>query len=478
LKIIIGGPGTGKTERLIRETETELAEGLTPDRIAFVSFTRQAAYGARQRAMDKFGLPEDAFPHFRTLHSMAYKHMDVGPDSVMSNKHYKEIADSIGLQWTGNFDPTAGPATGGPEADRCLAICEYARAKMIPLGRALKDHSSTAIRRSVMLMRNAIKEYKSELGMVDFTDMIEEFIQDQVEIDVEVAFVDEAQDLTPLQWKMVECAFKGRVIVAGDDDQAIYRWSGADVDRFINLEGEREILHTSHRLTDAVFDISVGVARHITKRIAKDFQHSGRKGEVEWINHPDHIDLSSGTWLLMARNGYSLRRWAAIARDQGVIYSLKGRSSIDPDDVEVIRLHQHLLKGGRISSKEFAVVIKQFLHARKKIESREYTKADLPNEKVWYEAFERMPQADQEYLRLCLRNGEKLDQIRIRIDTIHGAKGAEAEQVGLMTDISARTMVGLKEFPDDEHRTFFVGASRASEKLVMVTAQTGSFYFM
>ena len=476
MKIIIGGPGTGKTETLLRMIETELSEGLTPDRIAFVSFTRQAAYGARQRAMDKFGLPEEAFPHFRTLHSMAYKHMDAGPDSVLTNSNYKEIADSLGLKWSGYFDASAGPALGGPEADRCLAICEYARAKMIPLGVALKEHSSEAIRRSLMRMRDGIKEYKDDFGMVDFTDMVEEFIQDQIEIDVDVAFVDEAQDLTPLQWKMVECAFKNRVVVAGDDDQAIYRWSGADVDRFIGLEGEREILHVSHRLTDEVFDTSINVARHIVKRIGKDFQHSGREGKVRWIYRPEGIDLREGSWLLLARNSYSLRKWAEVARHQGVIYTLKGRPSIDPSDIEAIRLHQHMRKGGEISGKEFAGVAK-LCGVRVRIEDRQYTIKDLPNDKIWFEAFHRMA-ADREYLRQCLRNGEQLDRVRVRIDTIHGAKGAEAERVGLMTDISKRTLGGMKFNPDDEHRVFFVGASRASEELIIVRPQTGTFYYM
>ena len=43
--------------------------------------------------------------------------------------------------------------------------------------------------------------------------------------------VDEAQDLTPLQWDMVVKMSEGvdSVYIAGDDDQAIYEWNGADV---------------------------------------------------------------------------------------------------------------------------------------------------------------------------------------------------------------------------------------------------------
>lgn len=46
--------------------------------------------------------------------------------------------------------------------------------------------------------------------------------------------VDEAQDLTPLQWDMVVKIAKSvwRVYIAGDDDQAIYEWNGAEVEYF------------------------------------------------------------------------------------------------------------------------------------------------------------------------------------------------------------------------------------------------------
>ena len=42
IKIILGPPGTGKTENLLRIVNQELKNGTAPDRIAFVSFTTKA----------------------------------------------------------------------------------------------------------------------------------------------------------------------------------------------------------------------------------------------------------------------------------------------------------------------------------------------------------------------------------------------------------------------------------------------------
>ena len=55
----------------------------------------------------------------------------------------------------------------------------------------------------------------------------------------DVVFIDEAQDLSPIQWMMYDIlkANTKDIYLAGDDDQAIYAWAGADVDRFIkNLQ--------------------------------------------------------------------------------------------------------------------------------------------------------------------------------------------------------------------------------------------------
>ena len=58
VNIILGPPGTGKTENLLRIVDRELKNGTPPDRIAFVSFTTKATNEARDRAKAKFNLTD------------------------------------------------------------------------------------------------------------------------------------------------------------------------------------------------------------------------------------------------------------------------------------------------------------------------------------------------------------------------------------------------------------------------------------
>jgi DNA helicase-2/ATP-dependent DNA helicase PcrA len=67
------------------------------------------------------------------------------------------------------------------------------------------------------------------------------------------------------------------------------------------------------------------------------------------------------------------------------------------------------------------------------------------------------------------KNGEKLNaKPRIELSTIHAAKGGEADNVLLLTDLTQTTMNTYERNPDDENRLFYVGATRTKENLHIV----------
>ena len=60
----LGPPGTGKTQNISKLVLECIEEGIPPERIACVSFTKKAAQESRDRVCREGGLQEDALPYF------------------------------------------------------------------------------------------------------------------------------------------------------------------------------------------------------------------------------------------------------------------------------------------------------------------------------------------------------------------------------------------------------------------------------
>ena len=93
-------------------------------------------------------------------------------------------------------------------------------------------------------------------------------------------------------------------------------------------------------------------------------------------------------------------------------------------------------------------------------------------EMIWSEAMDKLPEVDRVYITALLRRGEKFNgQPRITASTIHGAKGGEADNVVLFTDLSPAADQSMRYNPDDMHRVFYVGVTRSKENLYIMEGE-------
>ena len=93
----------------------------------------------------------------------------------------------------------------------------------------------------------------------------------------------------------------------------------------------------------------------------------------------------------------------------------------------------------------------------------------------WQEALDKLPSGDFAYLNALVSRGEDLTQNpRIRLSTIHGAKGGEADNVVLFTDITAAAEASMEQDPDSMHRVFYVAVTRTRQNLYTIEPQ--NFY--
>ena len=101
-RLLFGPPGTGKTTELLRLLEIELRT-VSPERIAYVSFTKEGTYQGVRRAREEFGITEEQCRYFRTLHSLAFRETGASTISVMNKKHYREFSERVGMNFTGYY---------------------------------------------------------------------------------------------------------------------------------------------------------------------------------------------------------------------------------------------------------------------------------------------------------------------------------------------------------------------------------------
>lgn len=222
--IVLGPPGTGKTTKLLSVMEQAIATGISPNKVGFISFTKKAAEEGKARAAAKFNMSPDDLTHFRTLHSFAFRYFSMKRDQVFGWPHIRELGKKLGIEFKGRGQVSDDDVYGMNSADRMLFLEGLARNTKQPL----KEVWSSAFEDDIdwwelERFTSAMASYKKNRQLWDFTDMLERFclVDPRTLPKFELLIVDEAQDLSPLQWDAIELLAQNSrsVYVAGDDDQ-------------------------------------------------------------------------------------------------------------------------------------------------------------------------------------------------------------------------------------------------------------------
>ena len=481
---IYGPPGTGKTTKLINYVKTFYKLGTPLEKIGYFAFTTKAATEAINRMLETYKyLQKKDLKYFQTLHSLAFHRLGMKKSEVMQDEHYEDIGRKLGIEVT--VYSNGQESTGFVDSDsEYFNLINAARIKEIPIEKEYNTgmYSYELEKNLLHILDKELTNYKESFKLYDFTDMIERFNVAEMCPKYDVVFVDEAQDLSPIQWKMVDILRENSkyVILAGDDDQAIYGWAGADVKQFQDIESKKDIiLPQSHRVPQAVQHVADQILNRIPddRRIKKNWKARDEEGIVSYVTSIEDVPLNTGDWLILSRTNDRLTKLKPILRDMGIYFQFKGRKSFKSTLFRsILNYTRWQNKGEGLSLSEVRDILDcvPYNHALNEERLYDLKEFGFSNTQRWFDVFTVDPE-ECLYIREMLRQEEELHRdARVELSTIHSAKGGEATNVLLILDntktIREATEKSLAK-EDEEHRVWYVGVTRTLQNLYILTAK-------
>ena len=502
--IIPGPPGTGKTYHLTNNyLRKEIEEYKTPtNRIAYITFSNAATEEAKKRIdtlFPNYDLKKH-FPYISTMHSMGTRQLGIDTNNkLLKGSKWKSFQNFSTISRDVNFGNYVNDVGHVIQKDRHMQVIEYARnKKLIDLSEAAQElgyHHSLNLYKTEQIYAD-LESYKKQTGMIEFSDMIKKFIEKDKCPPLTAVFLDEAQDLNPLQWDMffyIESKCK-RSYIAGDDDQTIYTFQGADEDIFMNLKGEMDPRVESRRVPRAVHKVALSILDQIDKRMIKSWLPRDAEGNVYRDQLLQNIDFSNGNWMVLTRTNDMLKPIAEHLAFLNLRFTAKKNEFLPNDILKAYRIWIRLNEGASVSGKEAKLLYEECISYKLKHVERGYSQGtsfkdvdsvDLDDLRMdhglkIYGSWEQlnMPDHVKSYMKSLIANGDNLfSEPRIKISTIHGVKGEECDNVVLFTDLEKVIYDSACRNPDPEHRLFFVGVTRTKENLYIMRPTIDKDFF-
>ena len=468
--IIFGAPGCGKTTQLLDILQTEL-HAVEISKIAFCSFTRAGTREGKQRAKKQFKFKDKEMLHFRTLHSLAYNIGSFETTDLISFKQSLQFYKEAGLASRRGFFEEFSAYD-----DVYLFMFALEKNNINAFYNFCNSNREMYSENEYEAVKKSYCDYKQQYKIFDYTDLLFYVWANQFTCPVEVAIIDEVQDMTTLQWLFCFSAFANakRIYVAGDDDQAIFEWNGADVSAFHNVKGTRKILDKSYRLKENILHLAKTTSSFIEKRVDKEFKPVDIGGEINYYYRFKDVPLEdAGTYYILCRNKYFLDRVKLILLRMCIPFKFKAKDgfnlSISNKKLKAVRLFKKVQQKEILTDKEVASFRAIF---------------DEPQfDKLWWEQPEMISMSKEDIIYYDELTDEKTEKeflakdcSRYTISTIHGVKGGEADNVILLLDHTAAVEETKIRDLDSELRCIYVALTRTKDKLHIVHGDSKNNY--
>ncbi len=468
--LVVAGPGTGKTLTIVRRIAWLVQNGVKPENILAVTFTNRAAREMKARTAALLGDAASGM-FIGTFHLL-------GLSIIRENR----AADFILYGRDDQLSLLKSFMKGTAKT------VDQAKERLSRIKNFLEDAGD---------FKEMLDAYQSALEQkngLDFDDLIRvpiELLQDDAvrqayQDRFKYIIVDEYQDINPAQYRLLRLLTgqTGNICAVGDSDQAIYSFRGADLRNFLNFEknfpaAKRKDLTRNYRSTGTIVDAAGKVIKRNQKRIVRQLTAAGEKGEpIVLYSVPD--DRGEGAAIV---DEIELRMG-------GMNHESAGRSSREETGARAVRFS------------DFAVIYRTNVQARALEEA--FAASGIPFQVIGKPNSLQRKEAEETlaFLQSLANTGPSAEQGRgrqstaearllteadffdpradaVALLTMHMAKGLEFAYVfiaGCEDGLVPCTIMKDGADLEEERRLFYVGMTRAKERLFLLHARNRFLY--
>jgi len=263
--MVVAGPGSGKTRVLVERIAHLIGNGASPYEICSFSFTRKSAMELKSRLVERIGKQAHNIT-CGTSHSVALEMIRRFDQRRAHYSVYGEMETQMVLKDVAEEMGVYKKTWKIPKRDIDAALLEYAAHGSMPHGPHAKLIDAFWLR----LRQNRAFTYDDLL--IEFLKIVPELSK---YLNWAHVLVDECQDLTPLQWDIVNAIsrhFQASIFAVGDPDQQIFSFRGSDSAPMMRAEQDGYqvfLLENNYRSLPEIVNVTNNVIRHNQNRIPK-----------------------------------------------------------------------------------------------------------------------------------------------------------------------------------------------------------------
>ena len=497
---VIAGAGTGKTRAITHRLAYAVDIGVVdPQRILALTFTARAAGEMRTR-LRALGVPSVAA---RTFHAAALKQLMYFWPHVLGGRFPSLLTTKTGFLGEAinraNVSATKSNSVlrdvaGEIEWAKVIGLApdEYIKA-VDDYARPIRVSNNKVDATQIAKVYEAYESLKKQERAIDFEDVLlltvgmleeERDVRDRVRDQYRYFTVDEYQDVSPLQQRLLDLWLGKRddICVVGDPAQTIYSFAGATPAFLLNFTnkypGAEVIRLTSgYRSTPEIINTANTILRsaslgheldaineHGEKPEAQGFKTE--KEEIDALVNLIKTDLTNGFHsyeiAILARTNSQLESFEAALNAAGIENQIRNAERFF-NRAEVREILKAIRSASVLSEGDWLADLRD---AMKPFGESEYVRAFL-------QLARELESEGLTSLRGFLRELEdRAEQNNpptlpgVALATLHAAKGLEWKKVYL-AGVSADILPWGSQPAEEERRLFYVGVTRAQQSLVI-----------